>query len=86
MIPLAPIVTLIISRIIDYIANNPDEIISAVKEQFPSLADNSGFQVALQELGYDPTEDKLNVLHDMLDAKGENPAFLAQVLVNKTIS
>ena len=86
MIPMAPIVILMLARILSYITENAEEVAAAIKERFPIANTDPEVSNLIQELGYEPTEDKLNSLHDVLKAKGENPAELAALLVNKTIA
>jgi len=81
---MAPIVTLILSKILDYLADHADEIIQKIKDQFLSAREDPEVVAALQEFGYAPNEETLNKLHDTLEAKGEDPKQLAKILVNET--
>ena len=82
---MTPIVALIIRKILDYLADHADEIIEAIKEQFLSAKEDPGVKAAIQEFGYAPTEDNLTKLSECLEAKGEDTAKLASILVTKTI-
>lgn len=81
---MSPIVALIISKVLDYLSAHADEIIEAIKDKFLS-AKEPDVQAALQNLGYEPNEANLIHLSNLLEAKGEDPAHLAAILVNKTL-
>jgi len=81
---MAPIVTLILSKILDYLADHADEIIQKIKEQFLSTREDPEVVAAVQELGYSPTQENLTKLNDCLAAKGEDVGQLAKILVNET--
>lgn len=81
---MAPIVTLILGKILDYLADHADEIIQKIKDQFLSAREDPEVVAAVQELGYDPSEENLTKLTDALAAKGEDTDKLAKILVNET--
>lgn len=81
---MAPIVTLILGKILDYLADHADEIIAKIKEQFLSAREDPEVVAAVQELGYDPSEENLTKLTETLKAKGEDTEQLAKILVNET--
>lgn len=81
---MAPIVTLILSKILDYLADHADEIIQKIKDQFLSAREDPEVIAAVQELGFDPSQENLTKLHDTLAAKGEDTEKLAKILVNET--
>lgn len=83
---MAPIVALILGKILDYLADHADEIIDAIKNQFLSAKNDPEVRAAVQELGYAPTEENLTKLNDLLEAKGEDTGKLASILVTKTIA
>lgn len=82
---MAPIVILILGKILDYLSEHADEIIEAIKEQFLSAQNDPEVKIALQELGYAPTEENLKKLSEILEAKGEDTGKLASILVTKTV-
>ena len=79
---MAPIVALILGKILDYLADHADEVIRAIKEQF--LNADEEVHVAINTLGADPSPDNLSKLQEVLEAKGEDVSKLASVLVNQT--
>ena len=79
---MAPIVALILGKILDYLADHADEVIRVIKEQF--LNADEEVHVAINTLGADPSADNLNKLQEVLEAKGEDVSKLASVLVNQT--
>lgn len=79
---MAPIVALILGKILDYLADHADEVIRVIKEQF--LNADEEVHVAINTLGADPSPDNLNKLQEVLEAKGEDVSKLASVLVNQT--
>lgn len=79
---MSPILTLIISKILDYIADNADEIIQKIKDQFLSAREDPEVVAALQDFGYEPTEEKLAALNGLLETKGEDSQQLAKILIN----
>lgn len=82
---MAPIVTLILAKVLDYLADHADEIIQAIKERFLIANTDPHIQSALQELGYNPTAENLDKVHDLLKSKGQDVGDLAKILVNKTV-
>lgn len=82
---MAPIVVLILGKILDYLADHADEIVQAIKDQFLIAETDPDVRAAVQELGYAPNEENLTKLHDVLKEKGEDTEKLAKILVNKTI-
>lgn len=78
---MAPIITLIIGKLLDYLADNADEIIQKIKDQFLSAKDPE-VAAAIQEFGYEPNEESLTKLNDCLAAKGEDVGQLAKILIN----
>lgn len=81
----APIVVLILGKVLDYIAENADEIVDAIKDEFLTAKTDTEVQAAIQEFGYAPDEESLGKLHDLLEKKGEDVEKLASILVTKTI-
>lgn len=81
---MAPIVALILGKILDYLGDHVDEVINAIKEQFLSVSKDPNLMNAVQELGYSPTEENLNKVHDILKVNGEDTDKLAKILVNAT--
>lgn len=79
---MAPILTLIIGKILDYIADNADEIIQKIKDQFLSAREDPEVVAALQNFGYDPNQETLNSLTTILENKKEDVGQLAKILVN----
>lgn len=85
MIPIpSDIVSLILSKILDYVADHIDEIIDAIKDQFDIFETDPEVKQAVQELGYSPCKENLDKLSNLLEKKGEDPAKLAAILLNKT--
>lgn len=82
---MSPLLALILGKVLDYVADHADEIIEAIKNQFSEVKDDPEIKVALQDLGYEPNEEKLNKLNDLLEAKGQDTKQLASILVTKTI-
>lgn len=79
------IVNLIIGKILDYLADNADEIVTAIKEKFHIVETDPELRGAVQELGFSPTEENLHSVAKLLEEKGEDPAKLAALLVTKTV-
>lgn len=78
------ILSLILSKILDYVAEHVDDIIDAIKEQFDLVDKDPEVKQAVQELGYSPCHENLEKLSNLLKDKGEDPAKLAAILVGKT--
>lgn len=83
---MSPILALIIAKVLDYISDHADEIISAIKDKFLSKENpDSEVAAAIQTLGYDPSHETLAKLSDVLEAKGHSADQLASLLVTKTV-
>lgn len=83
---MAPIVTLILSKVLDYLAAHADEIVAALKAEFLSGENpDADINAAVQELGYEPTAERLEKLHEILVDKKQDPDRLASILVTKTV-
>ena len=82
---MSPLLAMILGKVLDYLADHSDEIIDAIKEQFSDVKNDPEIKVALQDLGYEPNEDKLNRLNELLEAKGQDTQQLASLLVTRTI-
>jgi glycine betaine/choline ABC-type transport system substrate-binding protein len=78
------IAQLLLGLVLDYLRENADKIVAALKAEFLSLADDAEVQGAIQELGYSPSEESLHNLNTVLEAKGEKPEKVAKVLLNET--
>lgn len=76
-----PFLTLILSNLIDYIAKNAESFILQLKDKFLKTEDPE-IQAAINDVGFEPNENNLNKLHDVLLAKGHKPDELAKVLIN----
>lgn len=83
---MAPIVALIVGKILDYLADHASELIQMIKDLFPDLSGDNEIQAAIQELGYAPTEENLVKLSAALEAKGQDTSRLASLLVNESES
>ena len=79
---MSPLLSIILVKLLDYIGEHATEIIDAIKKEFDLTESDVGISNALQELGYSPTEDNLNKVHDLLVQKNEDPNKLANVLIN----
>lgn len=80
-----PFLALIIGKVLDYLAEHVDELIEAVKEKFLVAKTDPAVCGALCDLKIDPSEENLVKLSAALEAKGEDPAQLAGLLVSKTV-
>jgi hypothetical protein len=78
------LVQLLLNFLLSYLAENADAIIDKIKSEYLGLKDDAEVQGAIQEIGYNPTEESLNKLHDLVQARGEDPAKIAKVLLNET--
>ena len=81
---MAPIVTLLLAKVLDYLAEHSGEIIKAIKERFVIANTDPHIKTALQELGYNPNAENLDKVHDLLLAHNEDVGDLAKILINKT--
>lgn len=79
-----PFLVIIINFILNYVADNADEIIDSIRKQFPLADSDPELRNAIQEFGYDPTELTLDNLNKVLLAKKQSTDALARVLLNKT--
>lgn len=79
---MAPIFALLLGKVLEYLADNAEEIVEKIQEQFSSVKDDPEVKTSLQEFGFDPTEETLANLHDVLESKGEDPQKLASVILN----
>lgn len=77
---MAPIFSLILGKILDYLADHSDEIIDLIRKQFDS--NKTRIHNAIEQLSLAPTEENLNKLHDVLEEEGEDTGQLAKILVN----
>lgn len=81
---MAPLLAVILGKLLDYVAEHADDIVEAIKKQFEIKDSDTSMLNALKELGYAPTEENLNKVHDLLVASGKDGSKLADVLINET--
>ncbi|MBL0320540.1 MAG: hypothetical protein IPP74_14790 [Alphaproteobacteria bacterium] len=77
-----PYVLVILNLILDYIANNADEIVKAIKDKFLTSKTVPAVVSAIQEFGYAPSGENLEKLHTVLKENGEDADQLAKILIN----
>lgn len=82
---MSPIVGLILSKILDYLADHADEIVQAIKDNFPGAEQDPEMKNAILDLGYAPTEEALTKLHNIMIKKNHDIDKLAGILVSKTV-
>lgn len=80
---MAPIIAIILGKLLDYVAAHSDEIVDAIKNKFHIAKTDPEVQAAVQEFGYEPNEKSLDNLHGVLKAKGEDSEQLATLLINQ---
>lgn len=78
---MSPFVQLILVKLIDFIAKNAEKYILELKDKFLKTEDPEIAQ-AIQEVGFEPSEDNLNKLNAILVAKGYGQDELATTLIN----
>lgn len=78
---MSPFVQLILTKLIDYIAKNAEEYILKLKDHFLKTEDPEIAQ-AIQEVGFEPSEDNLAKLNNILVAKGYGSDELVKTLIN----
>ena len=79
---MAPIVALLLGKVLEYLADNAEEIVEKIREQFSGVKDDPEVVASLQKFGFDPTEETLTSLNDVLESKGEDTQKLASVILN----
>jgi len=79
---MAPIFALLLGKVLEYLADNAEEIVEKIREQFSGVKDDPEVKTSLQEFGFDPTEETLTNLNDVLESKGEDTQKLARVILN----
>lgn len=83
---MAPILALVIGKVLDYLADHSDELVEAIRKQFLSVETNPKIKNALLNLGAEPTEQNLTLFHDVLKEENEDVDKLAAILVNKAVA
>lgn len=81
---LNPFITIVIGKILDYVLENADEVVEAIRDQI-GCKDDPEVKDTMSEFSYDPSPDNLLKLHNLLEKKGEDPEKLASLLVSKTV-
>lgn len=79
---MAPIFSVILGTILEFLADNAADVIRAIKKEYFDYDNDAEVQVAINEFGYEPNEANLTKLNDLLVSKGAAPEKLAKVIVN----
>lgn len=80
---MGPVLVLILSKVLDFVSNNADEIVKAIKEEF-GITEEHIENSLLNDFVYEPSEEKLNKLYEVLKGKNKDADKLASILINKT--
>lgn len=79
---MSPMIALLLGKILEYLADHVDDVVDLIKKEFLSAQSDPVVKTAVQEFAYNPDEDTLKNLHDVLVEKGEDPDKLAKIIVN----
>lgn len=79
---MAPIVALIVSKILDYLAGHSGEIVAAIRKEFDSAESNPLVKKAVTTFESVPSPENLTLIHDALEANGDDKEKLAAIIVN----
>lgn len=80
---MAPILQLVLTAFLEYLASNAEEIIRAVRDHFGKVSEEPEVKTALNEFGHNPTTDNLEKIKTALEVHGEDGTKVASLLVNK---
>ena len=76
------ITAIILQKLLEYLVDNADEILEKIKGSFVTARMDTEVIDAVNDFGYQPTEESLTKLHEVLEAKGEDTQQLAKILIN----
>lgn len=79
---LAPFLTILFSKLLDYLADNSDEIVKALKDLLLKEHDQE-IANAINDLGFEPNEDTLSRLYNVVEKKKKNTEDFASLLLTK---
>lgn len=77
---MAPILSLILTKVLDYLASHTEDIIELIQEHFD--CNEEKVEQAIDELRNTPTAESLTKLNDALEEDGQDTEQLAKILVN----